>query len=73
MEGKSVKIYEVEKEAAKAPDKPGFISTDGKSNLKVATADGWLHIKTLQLEGKKKMPVADLLRGLKIKENAFFL
>jgi len=27
----------------------------------------------LQLEGKKKMPVSDLLRGLKIAENAFFM
>lgn len=73
MGGKSVKIYETEKEVATVSTQPGFISTDSKNDLKVATADGWLHIKTLQLEGKKKMPVADLLRGLKIKENAFFL
>ena len=73
LEGKSVKIYEAEKEEAKIPEKPGLISSDGKSSLKVATADGWLNIKTLQLEGKKKMPVTDLLRGLKIKENAFFV
>ena len=73
LEGKSVKIYEAEKEETKATEKPGLISTDSKNNLKVATADGWLHIKTLQLEGKKKMPVTDLLRGLKIKENAFFV
>ena len=73
LEGKSVKIYEAEKEETKAPEKPGMICTDGKNTLKVATADGWLNIKTLQLEGKKKMPVTDLLRGLKIKENAFFV
>ena len=83
LEGKSVKIYETD---PLCPNghlplygenhtgcMPGFIETDGKTSLRVATADGWLHIKTLQLEGKKKMPVADLLRGLKIKENAFFL
>lgn len=73
LEGKSVKIYETEKEVSTLQEKPGTISTDGKTNLKVATADGWLHIKTLQLEGKKRMPVTDLLRGLKIKENAFFV
>ena len=73
LEGKSVKIYEAEKEVSTPQEKPGTISTDGKTNLKVATADGWLHIKTLQLEGKKRMPVTDLLRGLKIKENAFFV
>ena len=45
----------------------------GGENLRVATADGWLNIKVLQLEGKKKMPVEDLLRGLKLGENAFFV
>lgn len=73
LEGKSVKIYETEKDVATPSEKPGTIVSDGKTNLKVATADGWLNIKTLQLEGKKKMPVIDLLRGLKLKENAFFL
>ena len=73
LEGKSVKIYEAEKDVATPSGKPGTIVSDGKTNLKVATADGWLNIKILQLEGKKKMPVTDLLRGLKLKENAFFL
>lgn len=73
LEGKSVKVYEAEKDVATPSGKPGTIVSDGKTNLKVATADGWLNIKTLQLEGKKKMPVTDLLRGLKLKENAFFL
>ena len=73
LEGKSVKVYEAEKDVATPSGKPGTIVSDGKTNLKVATADGWLNIKILQLEGKKKMPVTDLLRGLKLKENAFFL
>lgn len=73
LEGKSVKVYEAEKGVATPSGKPGTIVSDGKTNLKVATADGWLNIKTLQFEGKKKMPVTDLLRGLKLKENAFFL
>ena len=49
------------------------IQSDGKTYLRVATSDGWLNIKTLQLEGKKRMAVTDLLRGLKIGENAFFV
>ena len=83
LEGKSVKIYET---GPLCPNghlplyaeshtgcKPGIIETDGKTFLRVATADGWLNIKVLQLEGKKKMPVEDLLRGLKLEENAFFV
>ena len=74
--GKSVKIYEAEKlnsnSSALVPCPlpknaiPGTLHTDGKSLLLVATADGWLRLLTLQMEGKKRMPTADLLRGLHI-------
>ena len=67
LDGKSVKIYETEKELLTPHHAPGTIATDGRNYLKVTTADGWLNIKTLQFEGKKRMPVADLLRGLKVK------
>ena len=73
LNGKSVKIFETEKEIRNPQRQPGSIVTDGKTYLKVATADGWLNVKVLQLEGKKKMPVSDLLRGYKIAENAFFV
>ncbi|MDE5999684.1 MAG: methionyl-tRNA formyltransferase [Bacteroidaceae bacterium] len=73
LDGKSVKIYETEKEPAGTPQPAGTLDTDGKNTLRVATADGWLKIKVLQLEGKKRMPVTDLLRGLKIAESAFFV
>lgn len=80
LDGKSVKVYETEKETVAEGTanttnclKPGTLQSDGKNYLKVATTDGWLNIKVLQLEGKKKMPVTDLLRGLKLTENAFFM
>ncbi|MFN8253353.1 MAG: methionyl-tRNA formyltransferase [Ferruginibacter sp.] len=37
--------------------------TDGKTFLKFACADGFIFVKELQLEGKKKMLVEDFLRG----------
>ena len=70
--GKSVKIYEVSKNNQSTQNKPGTITSDGKTYLRVQTADGTLDILTLQLEGKKKMPVEDLLRGMQLPENAFF-
>ena len=73
LNGKAVKIYETEKESAHEAKQPGSILSDGKTFLKVATADGFLNIKSLQLEGKKRMPTTDLLRGIKIGENAFFV
>ena len=73
LDGKAVKIYEATKEASSGANKPGTILSDGKTYIKAVTSDGSLNIKTLQIEGKKRMAVEDLLRGLKIEENAFFL
>lgn len=46
---------------------PGAYETDGKSYLKFAAADGWVHCLDVQFEGKKRMPVADFLRGYRMK------
>lgn len=70
LDGKSAKIYEATKEDGTL--KPGEISTDGKTFIKVGTADGILNILELQLEGKKRMKTTDLLRGFKCTENMCF-
>lgn len=64
LEGKNCKIYRSEKEyAVSAPGQPGSMQTDKRTFLKFRTADGYLRVLELQLEGKKRMPVADFLRG----------
>lgn len=73
LDGKAVKIYMAEKYASSTLKPAGTLDTDGKTFLRVATTDGWINIKILQFEGKKRMPVTDLLRGIKIAENAFFV
>lgn len=45
---------------------PGSLRTDGKTHLHVAMADHWLALEEIQLAGKKRMPVADFLRGVRI-------
>lgn len=60
---KQLKIFESAIEIADHDLAPGTAESDGKSFLKYATPDGWLHCKEVQYEGKKKMPVADFLRG----------
>jgi methionyl-tRNA formyltransferase len=45
---------------------PGTWASDGRTFLRVAAADGWLDLLDVQLEGKKRMPVAELLRGFKL-------
>ena len=49
----------------------GTLITDNKSDLRVILADGYLSILELQLAGKKRMSIADFLRGTHI-EGAHF-
>ncbi|MBR1942090.1 MAG: methionyl-tRNA formyltransferase [Bacteroidaceae bacterium] len=46
----------------------GTIRTDGKAYLHVAVLGGFIDILSLQLPGKKRLPVAELLRGYHITE-----
>jgi methionyl-tRNA formyltransferase len=63
LNGKTLKIYRSEKQIAQVTIPPGLHETDGKTFLKFSCADGYIHVKELQLEGKKKMNVEDFLRG----------
>jgi methionyl-tRNA formyltransferase len=64
LDGRLLKIYSSEKEIA-ATTAAGIRDTDQKSYLRFSTADGYIRVTELQLEGKKKMNVADFLRGYK--------
>ena len=62
----ALKVYEVEMELS-AHNKPcGTLLTDGKTFVKVAVEGGYISLVEVQLAGKKRMPVADLLRGFPI-------
>ncbi len=64
LNGKTLKIYKSEKDKRLDGSKPSdAYETDGKTFLKFACADGYILVKELQLEGKKKMNVEDFLRG----------
>ncbi len=67
-----MKIYASEKGLLEKGLKPGTVKTDGKCNLQVATDDGWISLKTLQIAGKKRMDIADFLLGAKIQDTAIF-
>ena len=58
-----LKIYGATKEFCSPTEPIGSVITDGRSTIKVALADGYLHLTTLQLAGKKRMSVSDFLRG----------
>ena len=58
-----VKVYESSSLSGPTESTPGTLQTDGKSYLRVAAQDGWVELRSLQLPGKKRLAVADLLRG----------
>lgn len=60
---KMLKIYKCKKEITGTTHQPGEFDTDGKTLLKLACADGYLHLQEIQMEGKKKMLIEDFLRG----------
>ena len=67
LDGKMLKIFECEFIAEPAIQKlPSEISTDGKSFLKFACKNGWINVKNVQLAGKKRMNIDELLRGYRL-------
>jgi len=63
LNGKKLKIFSADIEQFQNLDTLGNFITDYKSYLKFVARDGYISIKELQLEGKKRMHVADFLRG----------
>jgi methionyl-tRNA formyltransferase len=67
IDGKQLKIFTSSVEKVNTEYPQGHYETDGKSFLKFAAADGWVNCLEVQYEGKKRMPVADFLRGFRMK------
>ena len=66
INGKVLKIFSAEKDIELHSEEAGTYFTDGKSELKFATEDGFLRLLEVQVEGKKRMSVGDFLRGYRL-------
>ena len=62
-DGPSVKIFSAAFEAAAHGLRPGTVASDGRTEIRIACADGWIIPGELQLAGKKRLPVRELLLG----------
>lgn len=58
----TAKIFAASRDSS-LPAAPGTLQTDGKKYLKIACPDGWLSVTDIQLSGKKRMKIDELLRG----------
>ncbi|MEO6168790.1 MAG: methionyl-tRNA formyltransferase [Chitinophagales bacterium] len=68
LNGKVLKILRAKKIFTDHSLSPGEISTDGKTYLHFAAADGFIAVEELKLEGKKQMYVGEFLRGFRINQ-----
>ena len=69
---KALKIWEADVTDNKTAAKPGEIVAVGKDFIEVATGEGTLCLKSVQLEGKKRVPVKDFLLGYEVKAGMCF-
>ncbi|UOE48065.1 methionyl-tRNA formyltransferase [Mucilaginibacter sp. SMC90] len=66
LNGKNLKVYASEYQLSETDIQPGDFLTDNKTYLKFAAKDGFVLLKDIQLEGKKRMGIEDFLRGVKL-------
>ncbi len=69
---KQVKIFKTSFLISEIKGKPGSIDTDHKNYIAVNAQDGIIRIEELQMEGKKRMTMAEFLRGVHISDNFRF-
>ncbi|MCR5886715.1 methionyl-tRNA formyltransferase [Hymenobacter sp. J193] len=72
-DGRTLKVFKaqpLDDEEASGPDanQPGRWLSDGRTYLRLQTASGLLDLLDVQLEGKKRMPVQDFLRGINVSQ-----
>jgi methionyl-tRNA formyltransferase len=63
--GAMLRIYESALSGDSTHDPPGTVRV-GADSLSVATGDQWINIAELQLEGRKRLPINEFLRGYRI-------
>ena len=63
VDGKIVKLYSTAIVHETPKELTGTFVTDGNTFAKFACKNGYLNINDIQWEGKKRMPIADFLRG----------
>lgn len=65
-QGKTLKIWRAMAESEESGGRPGTVVQVSGDSIWIAAGEGCLRIEELQLEGKKRMPAKDFLRGFPI-------
>lgn len=66
LQGKQLKIYRASPGSCPLPDEipaPGTIIIESGQRLQIAAGDGCVELEEVQIEGKKRMPAREFLKG----------
>lgn len=63
FKGKMLKIFSAQGEEIPVTETPGTVGRETEKGLPVAAKDGYVYLKVIQMENKKRMSVHDFLRG----------
>lgn len=67
LDGKTLKVLRTRSCKGVSGHPPGSIyRLEGNSGLGIATADGWIEVLELQMEGRKRMSSKDFLKGYRL-------
>ena len=66
LDGKQIKIFASAAEPATVVEAPGTVVGETGGVLRIAAGRGYVHLKEVQLEGKKRMAARDFLRGFPV-------
>jgi methionyl-tRNA formyltransferase len=66
LAGKQLRVYAAAAEPAAVTEAPGTVVGEADGRLRVAAGGGYVLVKEVQAEGKKRMTVRDFLRGYRI-------
>lgn len=69
----SAKVFTTRFELCNHNAAPGTLKTDGRAHLAVAAADGWVYIEEMQMAGKRRMAIKDVLLGWRLSNETFQL
>ena len=70
-EERNVKILKMDYIPGEVKHEPGYVEEVGPENIKITARDGYILLKEIQFPNKKRMSVADFLKGNEFKKNIY--
>lgn len=66
LQDKNLKVFKAILLQEQPTEAAGSYTTDGKTYLQFAAADGYIKLTDIQFEGKKRMQIGEFLRGMRL-------